>query len=444
MRYRELSVERVSPGIVLCLLFLLGSAEPLLAQQGYEAELQRAAGNPADPEAAFALAQAAAESGDLQTAITALERVLLLYPGLANIKLELGVLYLQTGATELGETLLREALASPEMPPDVRVRAEEFLAAAEVSNNPLSVRSTVSVGLVADSNASSAPSGFGFGFDVDPEATGESDLSVYALGGVELRYDLGTQAGHALALDTFFYTQRYQEQQDLNLDRIAVGAGVDFNLSYWLGKPAELAVRVDGNLAWRDGEDYLSELGPSLTFRMAHDDRTSVEVAAFWRKQNYRPTARVSVNNERDGEIAGLSVRGDWRLTEQQSFYLGISAVSKTAVEDYEAYNQLALTTGYAHAFAAPAGLGAGPWVASINATLSRSEYDGPDPVIADIFDITGTREDDALTLTAGLQIPLDERAAMTFEIGHTKQDSTYPTDDFDNTFGSIGFSRRF
>lgn len=390
------------------------------------------------------LAQAASEAGDFQTAIAALERILLLYPGLANIKLELGILYLQTGASELGESLLREALADPAMPVDVRERTEEFLTVAEMSNNPLAIRSTIGLGLVSDSNANSAPRASDLGLGIDPEATGTSDISAYAQAGVELRYDLGTQAGHVAALDAFVFSQRYNERQDLNLDRVAAGAGIDFNLSYFLSKPAEIAARLDANVAWRDGEDYLYELGPSLTFRLAEDERTSFELAAFWRKQDYRPTTRVSANDERDGNIAGLSARGDWQLSESQSVYFGVSAISKSARVEYEAYTQFAINGGYAHAFQAPAGLSDNPWVASINATLSRSDYDGPDPAVVAITGVSGARTDDALTVAAGLQVPLGERAAIAVEVGHTRQNSSYPTNDFNNTFGSIGVSRRF
>lgn len=412
-------------------------ALPALAQAP---ELQRVLRAPADPEASFELARAAAQAGDFATSITALERLLLLQPGLDNIRLELGILYLRTGATEAGERLIRDALKNPDVPAEVRARAGGFLAAAETANDPLQVEGSVTLGLISQSNANSAPGSLAdLGFRIDPASEGRSDIAAFLRGQVALRYDLGVQAGHRLALDAGLYVLRHGDLTEIDFDRLSLSPGIDLNLSRAFGRGAELSFRLDASRARRDGERFVTEIGPSATLRLVTGERSSARVGAFWRDQAFEPTSRVTVNDERDGEVFGLFARGDRRLGERASLSFGIAAQRKTARAPYEAYDRATLTAGYVRSVDAPLGDGA-PWIIALNGSLSRSLYDGPDPVI----DPVDARDDTALTIAGGVTVPLGERVALQSEVGRTVQSSSYATNDYDNTFASIAFSVSF
>ena len=67
----------------------------------------------------------------MRAAIAALERILRADPSLDNIRLELAWLYLAAGSPDVAAVYAREALSSPNIPPDVAVRARELLAGAE-------------------------------------------------------------------------------------------------------------------------------------------------------------------------------------------------------------------------------------------------------------------------------------------------------------------------
>lgn len=89
-----------------------------------------------DAERAFQIAKAAAEAGELQAAIVALERVLLVSPGLANIQFELGLLYKRVGALTRARYFLQESMKDPAMPPAIRERAELELASLSSDESP--------------------------------------------------------------------------------------------------------------------------------------------------------------------------------------------------------------------------------------------------------------------------------------------------------------------
>ena len=75
-------------------------------------------------------AKLAIEYGDIEGAISALERLLLIDANQPEVKLELGVLYYRLGSKEAALTYLEGARSSPAASAEVKGRAEEFLKAA--------------------------------------------------------------------------------------------------------------------------------------------------------------------------------------------------------------------------------------------------------------------------------------------------------------------------
>lgn len=97
----------------------------------YEKAFQETLGKPSDPEALAKFADLAVGVGDIEGAISALERLLLLDADQPEVKLELGVLYYRLGATEPARAYLEAARASPSSSSETKARAETFLAAVK-------------------------------------------------------------------------------------------------------------------------------------------------------------------------------------------------------------------------------------------------------------------------------------------------------------------------
>ena len=62
-------------------------------QRQYDSAFQEMLRKPADLDVLFKFAALAAQTGDLEGAVSALERMLLINPDLPRVRLELGVLY---------------------------------------------------------------------------------------------------------------------------------------------------------------------------------------------------------------------------------------------------------------------------------------------------------------------------------------------------------------
>lgn len=95
----------------------------------YDAALRQTLLTPSDAKALAAFATIAVEIGDLEGAISALERLLLISGDLPDVKLELGVLYFRLGSFETARVYLRSAIASPNATALVKERANRYLKA---------------------------------------------------------------------------------------------------------------------------------------------------------------------------------------------------------------------------------------------------------------------------------------------------------------------------
>ena len=82
-----------------------------------EALLNQMLARPSDLDLAFEYATLSAQVGDLEGAVSTLERMLIYAPNTPRIQLELGVLYYRLGAYDVARAYFGQALANPSVPP---------------------------------------------------------------------------------------------------------------------------------------------------------------------------------------------------------------------------------------------------------------------------------------------------------------------------------------
>jgi len=96
-------------------------------QQKYDKAFAESLEKPADPDTLVKFAEAAVEFGDIEGAISALERLLLIDGDQPDVKLELGVLYYRLGSAEVARAYLEEVSTSKESSDEAKERANTFL-----------------------------------------------------------------------------------------------------------------------------------------------------------------------------------------------------------------------------------------------------------------------------------------------------------------------------
>jgi Flp pilus assembly protein TadD len=99
-------------------------------RKAYRKALRATFANPSDPETLARFADAAIRFGDMEGAISAMERLLLINGGQPELKLELGVLHYRMGSRQAAVHYLAAAQSAPDASPYVQERADVFLKAA--------------------------------------------------------------------------------------------------------------------------------------------------------------------------------------------------------------------------------------------------------------------------------------------------------------------------
>lgn len=93
----------------------------------YDLAFQETLRKPSDPVTLVAFAEIAVRVGDLEGAISALDRLLLIDGDQPEVKLELGVLYFRLGSFEAARGYLEEVRASRRASAALKERAVAFL-----------------------------------------------------------------------------------------------------------------------------------------------------------------------------------------------------------------------------------------------------------------------------------------------------------------------------
>ncbi len=187
----------------------------------YKAAFEETLRKPDDPVVLLRYADLANRAGNLEGAISALERLLLVDADQPKIKLELGVLYYRLGSYERARTYLESARASGRATNDTKQRATEFLAEVDRRTGKSRLSGDLLAALRYSTNANSGPSGsvssFGTGTVPTPNISGQPDFSAVAAAAIRHRYDLGRQDNGALETDLALYGSRQFQVSSANV-----------------------------------------------------------------------------------------------------------------------------------------------------------------------------------------------------------------------------------
>jgi len=259
---------------------------------------------PANLDIAFEYAGLSARAGDLEAAISTLERMLIFAPGLPRLQLELGVLYYRLGAHETARSYFQNAVAGPGVPEAVKARVEPYLAAIEKRTAGYEFGGVVLTGLRYQTNANAAPTGTvtiqGLPFELDEEASGEPDFNSFVSANLFYSRDLQNQ-GDRFDVNLTTYGAWFASRTELDTGLAELRLGPVFDLERFNIPNTDFGIHGIGTGIMLGEEPYLAGGGAGASMATLLGPRTRLLVLNEYRREEYFDSDFRPTSSDRSG-----------------------------------------------------------------------------------------------------------------------------------------------
>ena len=423
----------------------LSGEERSALETEYEAAFQAVFKDPGNLDKTFRYAELAVAVGDLEGAISALERMLIYNPKLPRVRLELGSLYFRLGSYAIAKSYLTRAIAGEDVPPEVRDRVLAFLEEIEDRQSVHRFSGSIYAGMRFQTNANAGPTGravraIGQNFELDEEFTGQPDYNGFALVSLKHAYDLQNQAGDYIETNAHFFGSKQVEQTQVDLLLGDINTGYRAKLlpgtltnATW--RPYVLAdvVRLDRALFFYTG-------GGGLNFTNQFKPNLLADLTVEARVRRYNDTESQPNNTDRNADEYLVRLGLAYRVTPDVELRLTGFGVDENAKKGFNSNREYGVRLGYTQTFDAPFGITSGRWVAAISVARIHTDHRSPDPSVDPLV----TREDREWRFNALASVPINEAWSIVATVGRTDTKSNLPNFTRDNDFASLGASWQF
>lgn len=388
--------------------------------------------HPDDLDAAFKYATLSIQVGDLEAAVSTLERMLIFSPALPRLQLELGVLYYRLGAFETARSYFRAATSGPDVPEEVRVKVETYLDSIDESAKPWRFSGQVRAGYRYQTDANRAPTGSivilnGLPFTLDSNSVGAPDSNVYGAGVFHYSVNLPSQ-GDTIEADLTTYGSKQFKFDQLNLAVAELTVGPAFDLNRVNIDNAVLGLYGISSIVFLDGHLYSVGYGAGTRVVAQPTPEMTWTTALEYRQRDYHDSGVAPVAEGRSGgEVRGFTTAT--YILDPRVALTGLAyAQHDTADKDFFAYSEAGFSAGPIFAFDAPIGSG-DPWIFAPSAGLVWRQYNDPDPAINAV-----EAEHDFEAFVSGvLTVPIHDDWALLTEASYLHVDSNYSIREYDN-----------
>ncbi len=337
---------------------------------------------PANLDVLFRFASLASQTGDLEGAISALERMLLINPDLPRVRLELGVLYYRLGSYEVARTYLESALKSPSLPADVRASAEEYLAQIESKAEAVNLGGEVFFGWRYQSNANLGPASsnvllFGQAANLNQQGLGTADWGVVSSAQVRHRYDFGNQDKAALETQFTAYANRQFQVSAANVSLLDLTSGPRFQVFNGIFEDVTLKPFVTGGYVWVNDTPYYGSWGGGVesTALLANGLRNTT--VAVFRRHNNQDTSYLPTNSQYRGNSMSANTAFEYQFTPTVLlFAIGSAQRFEADLAPWQSYKLWGVGGGFAFRFLDPLFKTGLPWTINLSVSEQWWMYD--------------------------------------------------------------------
>lgn len=341
--------------------------------EGAEVTYEQVLADPDNVELNFRWAKKQVEKGDVKGASATLERILMVRPDLAPVRLTYAVaLYRLDNMPEAHRELNR---VKEQASGAVLAEAQDYLKRVEARERLTHLTGTLGYGFQYDDNRNAGPSSGQSLFNgtavnlTSGKATSNTSQLFLAQAGI--RRDLQNPLWQAAFADLTYYRAQQTTLDTLNLQAYSFDAGLEMKMGRWTVSPTALFDHIRLH-----EQTYLRTRGA----RLRADRRVNNRVAVYGYVQgvfhDYIVTRDIPTATDRTGNETTLVGGAQFTMTATQRLTTEVGYTQQDARRIWDAYNRNAFSVTHAWL------VGHGRFVLT-GLTYDRDHYQGPDTVIA-------------------------------------------------------------
>ncbi|MDQ0322616.1 tetratricopeptide (TPR) repeat protein [Pararhizobium capsulatum DSM 1112] len=402
--------------------------------------------DPSNLDVAFRYAALSSEAGDLEAAISTLERMLIYAPGLPRLQLELGVLYFRLSAYDMARTYFNAALAAPAVPEEVRTKIDTYIAAIDARSSDSQFSGSFSTGIRWQSNATAATDARSIEttFFPDPlvlndSARGDGDFNAYAALNLRYSYDLASQ-GDKIEATFQSYGTLQAEHTEINTGYAELQVGPRFNLERFGLDDTSLAVYGIAGGYYIDSDSYLYSGGVGAALITDLSITTRLVFGNEYRREAFQDSFDRPTASDRTGDRYRSSLTLQHFLSGNVALWASLLADRRLADVSYLSYQEFGLNVGLSIDMDSPIATQADPWTLGFALGYANRNYDSPDPT----YSLDTEQEDNEAYAELSLLVPFKENWEFQTVLGYRNVNSNYDIYSYDNMSASLGVVRRF
>lgn len=390
---------------------------------------------PDDLDTAFQYATLSIRVGDLEAAISTLERMLIYAPGLPRLQLELGLLYYRLSAYRTAQTYFEAAISGENVPDEVRAKVNQFLKGIVQASKLTTYSAQTRVGVRYQTNANRGPNGEiiilnGLPFQLSADSQASADGNVYSSGKFHVSRRL-PQQGTSLEFDLVSYASKQFKLEQFDLAQAEMTLGPAFDLGRFGIDNAAMGVYGIAAGAFLHEDFYASFFGAGTRVVSRPSPRLSSSTKLEYRYKTFYDSPTVPTATLRDGHEIRFQSSGQYLLSRTRALNFSAGATRSLASADYLSFTSYGAQIGSSVAFDSPF-KDKQKWVLGSSVGLLYKEYDDPDPIV----NASESQTDMEYIAQTSLIIPLKNKVSILAEADYRYVDSNYTTREHNN-FGT-------
>jgi len=323
----------------------------------------------------FRWAKAQMAQGNIRGASATLERILILDPDLAPVRLYYAIVLYRLDSLDIAKAQFEKLRALP-ISPDVAAQIDQYLDAIEKRRQRIKQTLSVSFGVHYDTNRNSAPSNdermvLGSLLPItNTEDRHQSDIGYMGAAHYDITYDLGYQAGH----DIFAGVTGYYDDQ-VRLDNLDVGTASFEVGGHWRSPYLTITPTLIQTAAELNNEKFLTSRGVRLRADWKVQPDTTLWGQTSYFDERYGATPDSSALPLRSGQRYQGKTGVTYAWDNQNRTTFGVTLARKEAARSYYTYRSVGAELSHTLLLAG------GKYVLG-SVSYGVDQYQQPDPLV--------------------------------------------------------------